>query len=147
MQPQLHEELLGYVTFGCEQKRFARRCAWTRSVVLNSGFVNHRIRVMPFLGISCMVIVAIKRKEGYLSIWKLKDFACRRALPKAPPGTCTPTPISSYNIWVGFRAMFSLFQILPLTSVTINVKRHMPPTRFGTFINLKISLTNRINFI
>ena len=86
MQPQLHEELLGYVTFGCEQKRFARRWAWTRSMVRNSGFVNHRIRVMPFLGISCLVTVAIKRKEGYLSIWKLKDFASRKDMPGAALG-------------------------------------------------------------
>ena len=117
-------------------------------MVRNSGFVNHRIRVMPFLGISCLVTVAIKGKEAYLSIWKLKDFACRRALPKAPPGTCTPTPISSYNICVGIRAMFSIFQILPRTSVTINnVQRHMPPTRLGTLMKLMISLTNRIHFI
>ena len=131
MQPQLDEELLGYVTFGCkqkkicqplrldtlggaefwvcesqnnsdansrvqlfgdcdnqkerylfiwsergyfylkikglgEQKRFARLCAWTRSMVRNSGFVNHRIRVMPFLGISCLVTLAIRRRDIFL---------------------------------------------------------------------------------
>ena len=66
MQPQLHEELLGYVTFGCEQKRFARRWAWTRSMVRNSGFVNHRIRVMPFLKDSCLVTATIKRRDIFL---------------------------------------------------------------------------------
>ena len=49
-----------------KQKRFARRCAWTRSMVRNSGFVNHRIKVMPFLGDSCLVTVTIKRRDIFL---------------------------------------------------------------------------------